>query len=131
MIQNGIKMYLLIVIMSYNLFAGSPDIDTKQLLRLFTRERFNVLAFDYCVQYSKHTCNQQDKERIAFFIKDTKTSLCGERALIEVQEFIDKQYKERGLWQCVNMLQGSIYQQEIGHIIDKYLDCDKPHKKVQ
>lgn len=131
MIKNIAKIYFVIKIVTCSAFAGISDIDTTPLLQSFTRERFNVLAFDYCSQYAKFTSKQQDKDRISFYIKDAKSSLCSKKSLVAIQEFIDKQYEEKDVWQCVNMLQDSLYQQKIQHIVDSYLDCDKTHKKTQ
>lgn len=135
MIQNSIKICLLVVIMSCNLFAGDEVHLIKSLMRGIMIREFNILAFDYCLQYTKFTSNQQDKDTISLIMKNIETSSCGKNGLAEIQEFIDKRiHRDKGLdlWQCIPMLQDSRYQQKIQHIVDTNFEClisTRIHKK--
>ena len=64
MIQNGIKMYLLIAIMSYNLFAGGPKvhINYKEYYKQNAKYLYKIWGFDYCLNYTNNLSYNNHKK---------------------------------------------------------------------
>lgn len=126
MIQNGIKMYLLIAIMSYNLFAGGPEvhINYKEYYKQNARYLYKIWGFDYCLNYTKNmSFNALEKQ----WVKEKQSILesTSKESLEELKHFIDRyRAKHNLLVICLNLYDSKEYQDEVERIVKKYCkDC--------
>ena len=126
MIQNGIKMYLLIAIMSYNLFAGGPEvhINYKEYYKQNARYLYKIWGFDYCLNYTKNmSFNALEKQ----WVKEKQSILesTSKESLEELKHFIDRyRAKHNLLVICLKLYDSKEYQNEVERIVKKYCkDC--------